>query len=115
MRLLRIPGRPKNITTMADKKDRLPKNAPGPWYVDSNCIDCDLCRETAPTVFRRDDDNGNSIVFHQPETEEERSLAAEAKEGCPVEAIGDDGEATPTEADAPPVARPQPDKTSSHG
>ena len=76
---------------MADRSSRLPQNSPGPWYVDSNCIDCDLCRETAPTVFRRDDDAGNSIVFHQPETDEERRLAAEAAEGCPVEAIGSDG------------------------
>ena len=80
---------------MADKNNRLPQNVPGPWYVDSNCIDCDLCRETAPTVFRRDEDNGNSVVFHQPETEEERKLAEEAKEGCPVEAIGNDGPAIP--------------------
>lgn len=76
---------------MADSKSRLAQNAPGPWYVDSNCIDCDLCRETAPSVFRRDEDGGYSIVYHQPETEEERKLAAQAKEGCPVEAIGDDG------------------------
>jgi ferredoxin len=76
---------------MADNKDRLPQNVPGRWYVDSNCIDCDLCRETAPTVFRRDDDGGNSIVFHQPETEEEIRLAEEARNGCPVEAIGNDG------------------------
>ena len=78
---------------MADLNSRLAQNAPGPWYVDSNCIDCDLCRETAPTVFRRDEDGGYSIVFHQPESEEERKLAAEAKEGCPVEAIGNDGPA----------------------
>ncbi len=80
---------------MADKNSRLPQNAPGPWYVDSNCIDCDLCRETAPAVFRRDEDNGNSVVFHQPETEEEHKRAEEAKEGCPVEAIGSDGPAMP--------------------
>ena len=82
---------------MPDYKDHLPQNAPGRWYVDSNCIDCDLCRETAPTVFRRDDDGGNSIVFHQPETEEELRQAKEAMDGCPVEAIGNDG---------PPVVAP---------
>jgi ferredoxin len=76
---------------MADLKSRLTQNAPGRWYVDSNCIDCDLCRETAPGVFRRDEDGGYSTIFHQPETEEEMKLAQEAKEGCPVEAIGDDG------------------------
>ncbi len=78
---------------MADLNSRLPQNAPGPWYVDSNCIDCDLCRETAPTVFRRDEDAGNSLVFHQPQTEQEAKLAQDAKDGCPVEAIGDDGPA----------------------
>lgn len=88
---------------MAENKDRLPKNVPGPWYVDSNCIDCDLCRETAPTVFRRDDENGNSIVFHQPETEEERKLAEEAMTGCPVEAIGNDNPSPPPAA---PTAEP---------
>ena len=83
---------------MPDYKDRLPQNVPGRWYVDSNCIDCDLCRETAPTVFRRDDDGGNSIVFHQPETEEEFRLAEEARNGCPVEAIGNDGPPAPAES-----------------
>ena len=93
---------------MADKNSRLPQNAPGPWYVDSTCIDCDLCRETAPTVFRRDEDNGNSIVFHQPETEEELKLAEEAKDGCPVEAIGSDGDAVPVEAAKPSEATESP-------
>lgn len=83
---------------MPEYQKRLPANTPGKWYVDSNCIDCDLCRETAPTVFRRDDENGNSLVFHQPETEEELQLAKEAMEGCPVEAIGNDN---PVEAAAP--------------
>lgn len=94
----------KALNNMADKNSRLPQNAPGPWYVDSTCIDCDLCRETAPTVFRRDEDNGNSIVFHQPETEEELKLAEEAKDGCPVEAIGSDGDAVPVEAAKPSEA-----------
>ena len=83
---------------MADNKNRLLQNVPGRWYVDANCIDCDLCRETAPTVFRRDDDGGNSIVFHQPGTEEELGLAQEAMAGCPVEAIGNDGPPATTES-----------------
>lgn len=91
---------------MADKDSRLPQNAPGPWYVDSNCIDCDLCRETAPSVFRRDEDNGNSIVFHQPETEGEHQLAEEAKEGCPVEAIGSGDAPVTTDSKAPSEATP---------
>lgn len=86
---------------MTGKDSRLPQNAPGPWYADSNCIDCDLCRETAPTVFRRDKDNGNSIVFYQPETEKEQKLAQEAKEDCPVEPIGNDGPPVPTGTNEP--------------
>ena len=85
---------------MAEHTKRLPTNVPGRWYVDANCIDCDLCRETAPTVFKRDDEGGNSFVFHQPATEEEQRLAEEALSGCPVEAIGKDNPApsaaTPT-------------------
>ena len=85
---------------MAEYKKRLPQNVSGRWYVDSNCIDCDLCRETAPTVFRRDDENGNSIVFNQPQMEDELRLAEEAMSSCPVEAIGNDNPspstATPT-------------------
>ena len=83
---------------MADHTQRLSRNAPGSWYVDANCIDCDLCRETAPTVFRRDDENGNSIVFHQPETDEDLRLADEAMSGCLVEAIGNDNPSPTTSA-----------------
>jgi ferredoxin len=72
--------------------DRLPQNVPGKFYVDAQCLECDLCRETAPTVFRRDDKMGVAYVFHQPETEEELALAVEAVRQCPCEAIFDDGD-----------------------
>ena len=77
---------------MADKQNKLTENVPGKFYVDDQCIDCDACRETAPDFFRRNDEKGYSFVFRQPVTEEERALALEALEGCPVEAIGSDGE-----------------------
>lgn len=76
---------------MADREDKNPENVDGTFYVDSQCIDCDLCRETAPENFRRDDDEGYSYVFKQPETDEEKEQCEEAMEGCPVEAIGNDG------------------------
>ena len=76
---------------MAIPADRLPQNAPGRFYVDAQCIDCDLCRETAPTIFARHDETGFSFVQRQPKTPEEIALASEAIQGCPVEAIGDDG------------------------
>jgi ferredoxin len=77
---------------MADKKNKLPESVPGTFYVDDQCIDCDACRETAPDFFRRNDEKGYSYVYRQPGSEEEVALCHEAKEGCPVEAIGDDGE-----------------------
>jgi Ferredoxin len=77
---------------MANKADKWANNAPGKFYVDQQCIDCDLCRETAPGFFTRHDEGGYSYVHKQPTTEEEVALCMEALEGCPVEAIGQDGE-----------------------
>ncbi len=79
-------------TIMAIPSDRLPQNVPGRYYVDAQCIDCDLCRETAPAIFGRQDDAGYSFVQRQPQTPEEIALAEEAIQGCPVEAIGHDGD-----------------------
>ena len=73
---------------MPNLTERLPQNIPGRYYVASNCIDCDLCRETAPAFFKRDEEIGFSIVYRQPATSEELTLAEDAREGCPVEAIG---------------------------
>ena len=67
-------------------------NVRGNFYVDTNCIDCDLCRETAPDNFTRNEQGGYSYVFKQPSTPEEKALCKEAMVGCPVEAIGNDGE-----------------------
>lgn len=79
--------------TMANKSDKWPTNVGGKFYVDQQCIDCDLCRETAPSFFTRHDEGGYSFVMKQPTTEEEVAQCMEALEGCPVEAIGNDGEA----------------------
>ena len=76
---------------MADPTDRVPENVPGRYYVDTQCIDCDVCRDTAPENFTRADSNGYSYVFRQPRDEEERTLCEEALMACPVEAIGNDG------------------------
>lgn len=76
---------------MADIEDRYEDNTSGKYYVDNQCIDCDLCRETAPENFTRNDDGGYSFVFKQPEGDEQEAQCQEAMEGCPVEAIGSDG------------------------
>ncbi len=76
---------------MADLENKYEDNKGGKFYVDNQCIDCDLCRETAPDCFTRNDDGGYSYVFKQPESPEEEAQCKEAMEGCPVEAIGEDG------------------------
>lgn len=82
-------GQPRFLT-MPNIEDRLPPNAPGHFYVDSSCTDCDLCRNLAPDFFRRDEDLGQSIVFRQPVAEEDVRLCVEALESCPSESIGAD-------------------------
>ena len=77
---------------MADKAQRVPENVPGRFYVDATCIDCDLCRETAPRNFVRQDDGGYSYVLRQPRDAAEEAACLAALEECPVEAIGDDGD-----------------------
>ena len=69
---------------MADKNDKRPESVTGKFYVDSQCIDCDLCRETAPKSFTRQDDGGYSYVFAQPTDQEGIDKCMEALEGCPV-------------------------------
>ncbi len=76
---------------MADASNKYSNNANGAFYVDDQCIDCDLCRETAPANFSRNDDGGHSYLSKQPESPEELALCNEAMEACPVEAIGNDG------------------------
>lgn len=77
---------------MAELDSKVEGSVDGKYYVDDQCIDCDLCRSTAPDNYKTDEDLGFSFVYKQPENEEEEELCQEALENCPVEAIGDDGE-----------------------
>jgi len=76
---------------MADPTDKVEDNVDGAFYVDSNCIDCDLRRQTAPENFERNEDEGYTFVSKQPDGDEEDQAMRDAIEECPVEAIGDDG------------------------
>jgi ferredoxin len=76
---------------MADKTNRYEDNAPGAWYVDTACIDCDLCREYAPLTFAASDDRDHHRIIRQPVTSDELKAAEDARIGCPVDAIGNDG------------------------
>jgi ferredoxin len=77
---------------MADITQKVPENVRGRYYVDATCIDCDLCRETAPFNFIRQDAEGYSYVFRQPDDPVQEAECLAAMEECPVEAIGDDGD-----------------------
>ncbi len=77
---------------MANKAEKWADNIAGKFYVDQQCIDCDLCRETAPDFFARNEEGGYTFVSKQPATDEDIAKCTEALEGCPVEAIGNDGD-----------------------
>lgn len=87
---------------MADRNERYPENVPGPFFVDTNCLDCDVCRLTAPANFARNDDGGYSYVKKQPETDEELERCVEAMDACHTEAIGCNG--GPPDLDFVPAA-----------
>jgi ferredoxin len=91
---------------MAEFRYRYAENVPGKYYTDIRCLDCDFCREIAPTVFRRDDVHDSSYVFQQPSTAAEIALVEQCVARCPCEAIGADGDeydwnAVMPDADAP--------------
>ena len=67
--------------------DIYPQNAPGKWAVDNQCIDCDLCVETAPANFSRNASDGHAYVSKQPCGPKEEKLCHEAMGYCPVNAI----------------------------
>ena len=84
---------------MASTVDRLRENAPGDYFVDTSCIDCDTCRQIAPDTYERSDVAGQSIVARQPVTAEQRRRAAMGLVACPTASIG-----TASKADVGPAA-----------
>src|SRR5215831_7947215 len=74
---------------MARIAERLARNAAGDLYVDSSCIDCETCRELAPSVFGRDDALGMSVVRAQPAAPADERRALMALVACPTASIGD--------------------------
>ena len=71
---------------MADKAQRLAHNAPGDFFVDGTCIDCDQCRAIAPETFR--DAGSEASVYRQPDRPERIQRALMALVTCPVGSIG---------------------------
>lgn len=77
---------------MADPNNKVPKNAVGKYFVDDQCIACDACVVEAPHFFIMDDEAGHAYVIKQPFTEAEINDCENALAGCPVEAIGNNGQ-----------------------
>ncbi|MDE3039774.1 MAG: MBL fold metallo-hydrolase [Nitrospirota bacterium] len=71
---------------MADQKKRLDSNVVGDFYVDGTCINCDTCRQLAPTSFEEVGDF--SAVTRQPADERQMHQAYQALLACPVGSIG---------------------------
>src|SRR5262245_46368145 len=71
---------------MANPKKRVAENVPGDFFVDSTCIDCDACRQTAPAVFG--EARGTSFVHTQPVSSDDRRQAIRALLSCPTGSIG---------------------------
>jgi glyoxylase-like metal-dependent hydrolase (beta-lactamase superfamily II)/ferredoxin len=75
---------------MADPTRRLAENVPGEFFVDSTCIDCDTCRQLAPTVFAEGAEY--AYVHQQPQSEADWRHALQALVSCPTGSIGSQGE-----------------------
>lgn len=77
---------------MADLKTRRPDNAPGKFYVDATCIDCQLCQDLAPNNFSCNEELDYHYVSRQPRNDDELEQVLDAIESCPSQCIGDDGD-----------------------
>ena len=71
---------------MANPKKRVPENIPGDFFVDSTCINCDACRQIAPSVFGEAAET--SFVKAQPAGSAHRRHALQALLACPTGSIG---------------------------
>ena len=85
---------------MARVTDRIAENIDGDFFVDSSCIDCDLCRQLAPSTFARTHRRAQSFVQHQPSNDAEQHRALMALVTCPTSSIG-----TTRKHDSKPAAR----------
>lgn len=86
---------------MANPKQSVKENVAGDFFVDSTCIDCDACRQIAPSVFG--EGASTSFVKAQPTSTADRRQALRALLACPTGSIGcrADGEAKSVMRDFP--------------
>jgi ferredoxin len=73
---------------VARRSERLADNVDGDFFVDRSCIDCDLCRQLAPSTFSRSARHAQSFVRAQPRDDHARQRALIALVTCPTASIG---------------------------
>jgi len=71
---------------MANYKRRVRENVEGSFFVDDTCIDCDTCRQLAPTVFGEAAEY--AYVKGQPKNAIDERAALRALVACPTASIG---------------------------
>lgn len=71
---------------MAHRDKAVAENIEGEFFVDATCIDCDACRQIAPSVFA--DAGRYSYVHNQPRDGIQERDALRALLSCPVGSIG---------------------------
>ena len=81
---------------MANITKSVAENVAGEFFVDSTCIDCDACRQIAPSVFA--EGPGHSYVRAQPQSPGEHRQALHALLACPTGSIGFRGDNRAREA-----------------
>lgn len=76
---------------MAEASNKVADNVEGEYYVDEQCISCEVCVSIAPDNMKMKDDGSYAFVYKQPENDEEKEACEQAIQSCPVDAIGNDG------------------------
>jgi len=69
------------------------ENAPGEWYIDTNCINCKAAQTVAPGLIVERD--GQSVFARQPATATETTLAWRARLLCPTASVRTEHPAEP--------------------
>jgi len=69
-----------------------PLQVKGKYYIDNDvCVCSAACEFVAPKHFATDPVTFTAYVYRQPQTLEEEDACRKAMNGCPVEAILDNG------------------------
>ncbi|HAL55017.1 MAG TPA: ferredoxin [Bacteroidetes bacterium] len=76
---------------MAMPGTRLEENAPGRYYVTSDCNGCGICFSYAVLSFMYSNDSSYYYIYQQPADEREEQDIRKAMEVCPMNCIKDDG------------------------